>query len=226
VSASSRKRPSDAREAPSEWERQPGETDAAWRAFGVYRDLGLTRSLEKLCRALGHRSNTTVKNWCRRHRWVDRCRAFDDHCDAIELAAAEEERRRLAVRHARARVRLQSDFLDRVTDPERGAARDLYDIATCADLHATTDEGGKLQLSGLTKDSARVSAWKLILDRAAIAPAVGGDDHQDLDADTRRRIVEDELASILGALPDHDALMLAGLLRKGWSILDGAGDGH
>lgn len=55
------------------WERQPDETPRAYAAFRQYRDLGPTRTVEKLQDV----ARTSAERWSARHRWVDRANAWD-----------------------------------------------------------------------------------------------------------------------------------------------------
>lgn len=83
------------------WERQPGETAAAFRAFCKYRDAGGDRSL----RALAGTPKGTQKDPKRRHHsawsrewgWVERAAAFDDRMDRIATEAIGEQRKQAAV---------------------------------------------------------------------------------------------------------------------------------
>jgi hypothetical protein len=79
------------------WERQPGETDAAYRAFCAYRDLGIDRSLNAayvstLAAPADKRAPGYWAAWSSEHRWVVRASAYDDYIEA-ELRRARERRR-------------------------------------------------------------------------------------------------------------------------------------
>lgn len=72
---------------PKPWERQPQETEKAFRAFACYRDLGPgERTLDKVGEALYPPEQSTrrkraahgrILNWSRKHRWVNRVAAWD-----------------------------------------------------------------------------------------------------------------------------------------------------
>jgi hypothetical protein len=89
-------------ESPAVWERQPGESAFAFRAFTMYREMGPYRSQRKLCEALRMRGKqfaedsspadwkrpTSQKSghvglWSGKYRWVERTRAWDSHLAAI-----------------------------------------------------------------------------------------------------------------------------------------------
>ena len=73
------------------WERLPGEPDAAWRAFVLYRDMGPgSRSQRALGAALrlepaGAPPNSRMRQWSVDWRWVERCRAYDSYA-ALEVS--------------------------------------------------------------------------------------------------------------------------------------------
>src|SRR4051812_37484979 len=80
------------------WDRAvPGEGAAAFRAFGLYRDLGRERSLTALaaalCAARGKPARRPDKppgrlcEWSRRFGWLSRCAAYDAHRDALRVEA-------------------------------------------------------------------------------------------------------------------------------------------
>lgn len=88
-------------EALRPWERQPGETDAQWAAFQVYRDLPpADRSLIAAYRQDKGQDKLRVSGhwqaWFKRNRWKERVHAYDRYRDA--QIRAELEGRRLKTR--------------------------------------------------------------------------------------------------------------------------------
>lgn len=84
------------------WERQAGETAAAFEAFAHYRDSGSTRSLRDTRRALD-RPWTTISDWSKKYRWVIRVAAFDaeqDRANRIKRQEDAEDARERAVKGA------------------------------------------------------------------------------------------------------------------------------
>ena len=75
------------------WERQPGETLAAYLAFCAYRDLGSARSLTSAYRERTGNITGSMpghwRDWSTNNSWVARCRAFDIHCDREARKASE-----------------------------------------------------------------------------------------------------------------------------------------
>ena len=90
------------------WEQQPNETDKAFDAFKVYRDLAPNkRSLAATIAIILARDKAQnkpkkspnkivvsgkYKNWAKKYNWPARVRAYDAHLDQIEREAFEQER--------------------------------------------------------------------------------------------------------------------------------------
>lgn len=65
------------------WQRQPNESDLAWRGFIAYRDLGASRTTVLTTAALGKKPNyrSTLEGWSKKFGWVQRVGAWDDEQD-------------------------------------------------------------------------------------------------------------------------------------------------
>ncbi len=69
----------------SSYERTEGETPKAYQAFTVYRNMGATRSLDRVAAEIygteltqkRHRNRSQISTWSRQNNWVDRCRDWD-----------------------------------------------------------------------------------------------------------------------------------------------------
>jgi hypothetical protein len=75
------------------WERQPNEPQKSFKAFTVYRDLGLDRSLSKAAEKLDV-GKMVLGRISRKFGWVSRCAAYDAYSDKIKLDAKAEKIRR------------------------------------------------------------------------------------------------------------------------------------
>ena len=62
------------------WEKMKGESQKAYAAFCIYRDLGVARSQVKVSQELG-KSVTLVARWSKKWQWVARTEAFDRYTD-------------------------------------------------------------------------------------------------------------------------------------------------
>ena len=84
------------------WERLPNESAIAFSAFAIYRDLGVTRSIEKaLAKDNENRAKkglkqsdrlSSFKDWSAKYDWPDRSLAYDDDTAAKALAKAQAKR--------------------------------------------------------------------------------------------------------------------------------------
>jgi hypothetical protein len=78
------------------WDRQKGESRQAFEAFGVYRDLGLHRSLVRTAQELG-KNKALISRWSAKWRWVARVDAWDHEVQRREDEEMLREAERKAV---------------------------------------------------------------------------------------------------------------------------------
>lgn len=69
-------------ESSKPWELQKGETVKQFEAFCEYRDMGKTRSLQKVAEKLA-KSETLIKRWSAKNSWIDRVAAWEDEQDRL-----------------------------------------------------------------------------------------------------------------------------------------------
>ncbi|WP_328902302.1 hypothetical protein OHR86_22435 [Streptomyces sp. NBC_00441] len=81
----------------ADWERRDGETEPAFEAFRVYRDMGAVRTTRGVAQVLG-KSAQLIGRWSSTHDWVARARAFDNQRDAEHLDATAEQEAELLSR--------------------------------------------------------------------------------------------------------------------------------
>ncbi len=91
------------------YDRSDGETTKAYAAFTIYRDMGVSRSLEKTAVEFypvidssqsHHRNKNQLGVWSKKYNWVDRCKDYDrdqeqDIRQHIRLKNIEEHDRKL-----------------------------------------------------------------------------------------------------------------------------------
>ena len=108
--------------SPLPWERQEGEPAKAFTLFGLYRDMGPSRTLETVAsgrREGARRASGYVSRLSRTWEWTSRATAWDEHQDqvareAAERRAAQEGEARAAVFHAQQKRTLE--VVDRLLD--------------------------------------------------------------------------------------------------------------
>lgn len=92
------------------WERMPAETDKAWLAFTIFRDLPLeVRSMKKAAQIYYERLNLPwdddstaqhLTEWAKKHNWQYRIRAWDSYLDQQAQMAYVKKRVEAAERQA------------------------------------------------------------------------------------------------------------------------------
>lgn len=114
---------------PDPWEKQPDETDPAFAAFVVHRDMGLLRSNSKTAKAV-HKSKRLIDGWSSKYSWRIRVNAWDAEVDRIDRLELLDARRQMRDRHVTLAVDLQEKVigvLDQFEDDPELAARLLAD---------------------------------------------------------------------------------------------------
>lgn len=86
---------------PKPWERQEGETDKAFAAFAIYRDMGDDRTIAKAAEKLGLKASRHLETWSSENSWLDRISAWQDHLDSLALRELERDRIKMRRRHAK-----------------------------------------------------------------------------------------------------------------------------
>ena len=88
------------------WERQEGETEAAFRAFCIYRDMGIgKRAMRLVPRTTEEKNDDQVTNrkqpdrivakWSTAHNWRKRCEAYDNYLEKKARMLREEQLERI-----------------------------------------------------------------------------------------------------------------------------------
>jgi hypothetical protein len=81
------------------WQQLPGETDKAYQAFVVYRNLEpKERSLSRVVSELG-KSIPLIKRWSSRWSWVERARECDNYQEMRRLEKRIEEKQKMDEDH-------------------------------------------------------------------------------------------------------------------------------
>ena len=93
------------------WERQKGESEQAYEAFSIYRDLGLQRSNAKVCERLS-KSRQLISRWKSRYDWDERARAYDNDLAKKAHAEAVKDLKDMTKRHTKIAVQMQKKALE------------------------------------------------------------------------------------------------------------------
>jgi hypothetical protein len=81
------------------WERQEDESDAAWQAFAIYRDLGLQRTYAATA-AKCRKHVSLVQRWSLVRNWKHRTKAWDRELDRTRIDAHKQALREMESRHS------------------------------------------------------------------------------------------------------------------------------
>ena len=80
------------------WERQKGESDKAFEAFSIYRDMGADRSLRAVGQKLG-KSRALMERWSVSYKWLERVRAYENELEKEAREQAIKDRKEMIRRH-------------------------------------------------------------------------------------------------------------------------------
>ena len=93
------------------WERQKGESEKAYEAFAIYRDLGLKRTFAAVAERL-RKSDGLIRRWKVQWGWEERVRAYDNELEKEARAKAVEDRKAMTERHIGIAMQLQKKALE------------------------------------------------------------------------------------------------------------------
>jgi hypothetical protein len=96
---------------PRLFERQPKETDEAFHAFTLYREMGPKRSLDRV-RGLLKVSMTVCGRWSTNHNWIKRAGAWDAYKDEIRIEVTRRTIERIARQNLRIALKGQDKLLE------------------------------------------------------------------------------------------------------------------
>lgn len=100
------------------WERQKSESEKAFEAFRIYRDMGDSRTLIAVAEQL-QKSYTLIRRWSKAWNWSERCLEYDNELQRVARKAAKKEVQDMRRRHINMALQLQTAALEALarTDP-------------------------------------------------------------------------------------------------------------
>lgn len=93
------------------WERQEGESEKAFEAFAVYRDMGAERSITKVVQSL-NKTRALIGRWSSQWNWQERVRAYDNELEKEARTKAIRDRKAMTTRHINIAMQLQKKALE------------------------------------------------------------------------------------------------------------------
>lgn len=116
------------------WERQPKETEKAYEAFLVYKNLGPGRTFTAVAKKL-HKSCTLVRRWATTWKWKERVELYDRENDRKAQREAQEAQKEMVRTHIKIGGALQKKALQALDklDPEEmgpGSIKEFIRLGT------------------------------------------------------------------------------------------------
>ena len=115
------------------WERQPKESEQAYEAFAIYRDLGLKRSNHEVCEKLS-KSRQLISKWKSAYNWDERARAWDNELQKEAHREAVKNLKDMTNRHVRISIQLQNKALEALSklEPKDMSPKDIKEFIKMA----------------------------------------------------------------------------------------------
>lgn len=93
------------------WERQKGETEKAYEAFSVYRDMGAERTISAVVKQL-EKSRSLIDRWKDRWEWTERVRLYDNYLEKQARDKAVKDRKAMVDRQVKIAMQVQKKALE------------------------------------------------------------------------------------------------------------------
>ena len=115
------------------WSRQKGETEKAFEAFSIYRDMGEARTFTAVSEKL-QKSYTLIRRWKEKWLWEERVLAYDNTLEDEGMKQAKKEYRAMLARHTNLAMGLQQKAVIALNDldPKDMTVRDIKDCIKMA----------------------------------------------------------------------------------------------
>lgn len=88
------------------WERQKGETEKAFAAFRVFRDMGPDRTITATVKEVG-KCRKLIDGWRVKYDWRERVRLYDNDVEKAARAQAVKDRKDMIARHTKLALDVQ-----------------------------------------------------------------------------------------------------------------------
>ena len=122
------------------WERQKGESEKAFEAFALYRDMGTDRTITAVVNELG-KSRSLIDRWKDRWKWKERVKEYDVDNDRKAKKAVEKSITEMYSRQTKIALQIQAKALEALNtlDPKDMSIRDIKEyIKMATDLERLT----------------------------------------------------------------------------------------
>ena len=93
------------------WERQKGESEKAYEAFTVYRDMETRRTISAVVKQL-EKSRCLIDRWKDRWEWTERVRLYDNFLEKQAKEKAVKDRKAMVDRQVKIAMQVQKKALE------------------------------------------------------------------------------------------------------------------
>lgn len=124
------------------WERQKGESEKAYEAFSIYRDMGAERTITAVVKRL-EKSRNLIDRWKDRWEWKERVRLFDNDLEKKARDKAIKDRKAMVDRQIKIAMQVQKKALEALENlsVEEMSAKDIKEyIKMATDLERLNRE--------------------------------------------------------------------------------------
>ena len=101
------------------WEKQPKESTKAYKAYCIYQNMGIKRSLKKTTEKFYSKNTSNLRQiatWSSKFHWVTRVEAWEVEQENIKYDVHKQALEKMAKRHANAATKLQKKALKRLKE--------------------------------------------------------------------------------------------------------------
>lgn len=148
------------------WDRRQNERSKAFDLFCMYRDMGPSRSLEKLARSSDETGMSfgNLRLHSKRHDWVKRAEAYDDHRAAQDLKDNEQLIKKFKTQRALEALAIADKAYSSMKDDKTGSkeARKRWELGIDKFMQILGLDKTKVELSGEVKTNDSDKAIHLI----------------------------------------------------------------
>lgn len=123
------------------WERQPGESELAWKAFTTYLHLE-KRTVHEVCELLS-KTRQQITRWKTKWFWEERVRAYDNELEHEAFDAAIKERKEMNRRHINLAMHLQKAVVDALQSKDFSQMSDK-DIVSFVRMATELERGARI----------------------------------------------------------------------------------
>ena len=136
------------------WEKQDFETPHRYKLFCVYRDMGITRSLQKVSDKLGKpkKYRRCLEVFSRENKWVERVNSYDLYISEESRKANEEAIIEMKKRHIQQSLLMQKNVIARIqnSNPQEMTLSDcvkMLDVAVKIERLSRDCKDGEVQVN-------------------------------------------------------------------------------